>query len=460
MPESEPATAGEPTSRRRARPWELAALVGLVLAVVVVLTLTGFSRTGERTDGAVGNADTAEQSRRIAVQTLLDRWAEAVRSNDPAALSQLMDASASPGFLAAETRRAANLAAVEFSDWGYELADGTATEVPESEVPESLVDALGADEVWSPAVRLRYAIADVDELSTRKPVSLVVARRGDRWTLVSDNATVDGDHRTWRGPWDFGPVVSRRVDTGGGMTSVVLGHPDNAAMVDRLAEELPSAVVNVTQLWGPDWAGRTLVWVAASQDEFTALVGPDHDGRDIAAVAISDAVDPEAAAVSGQRIVFSPASAERLTEVTRRAILRHELTHVAARADTVDRSPMWVLEGYAEYAAYRGSDEEKRRIAPALTALVDEEGAPQEFPRDEDFSAAGERGSIAYETAWSLNAFVAEEFGESHVTQLYRALAVGESDPVQVDDTLAEVLDVDADQFRDEWADWVGARLG
>lgn len=96
------------------------------------------------------------------------------------------------------------------------------------------------------------------------------------------------------------------------------------------------------------------MWVAGSQDEFTALVGPNHDGRDIAAVAISDAVDPDAATVTGQRIVFSPASADRLTEITRRAILRHELIHVAARAETVDRSPMWVLEGYAEYAAYRG----------------------------------------------------------------------------------------------------------
>jgi len=269
--------------------------------VVVVLALTGFSRTERGADGAVGTAQSDTEARAAAVQTLLDTWASAVRTNDAARLSGLMDQAAAPGFLAAETRRAGNVAGVEFSDWGYEIAEGA-----ETAVPSSLVDALGADEVWAPAVQLRYAIAD--ESPTRKPVALVVARRGDRWALVSDSATVDGERRTWRGPWDFGPVVSRRVDTGDGQTSVVLGHPENATMVDRLADELPAAVVNATQLWGSNWAGRALVWVAGSQDEFTALVGPNHDGRDIAAVAISDAVDPDAATVTGQRIVFSPAS--------------------------------------------------------------------------------------------------------------------------------------------------------
>ncbi|MFD6057541.1 peptidase MA family metallohydrolase [Rhodococcus wratislaviensis] len=453
MPASDPSPATDPTSRRQARPWELAALAGLVLAVVVVLALTGFSRTERGADGAVGTAQSDTEARAAAVQTLLDTWASAVRTNDAARLSGLMDQAAAPGFLAAETRRAGNVAGVEFSDWGYEIAEGA-----ETAVPSSLVDALGADEVWAPAVQLRYAIAD--ESPTRKPVALVVARRGDRWALVSDSATVDGERRTWRGPWDFGPVVSRRVDTGDGRTSVVLGHPENAAMVDRLADELPAAVVNATQLWGSNWAGRALVWVAGSQDEFTALVGPNHDGRDIAAVAISDAVDPDAATVTGQRIVFSPASADRLTEVTRRAILRHELIHVAARAETVDRSPMWVLEGYAEYAAYRGTGEAERQIAPALTAQVGAEGPPTEFPEDTDFSGYGERGSVAYETAWSINAFVAEQYGESRLTALYRTLAVGEADPETVDGRLSDVLGVDADQFRDRWTDWVGAHLG
>ncbi|WP_072691595.1 hypothetical protein [Rhodococcus marinonascens] len=458
MPESNPHTAGpapDPTPRRQTRPWEWAALVGLVVAVVAVLGLTGLVHGDHGADAVSGISNADQRSRTVAVQALLDTWASAEQSDDAAELSDLIDKSAAPGFLAAETRRAANISGVEFSDWGYEITAG-----PETVVPPSLVDALGADEVWAPAVQLRYAIAGADERPTRKPVSLVVARRGDYWTVVRDSATADGGTPTWRGPWDFGPIVSRRVDTGDGRTSVVLGHPGDAQMVDSLAGELPAAVADVTQLWGSDWAGRALVWVAESQEEFTALVGPNHDGRNIAAVAISDAVDPDSDVVTGQRIVFSPASTERLTDVTRREILRHELTHVATRAETIDGSPMWMLEGYAEYAGYRGTRMTDRQIAPTLAARLTAEGAPGDFPDDDDFAASGERGTLAYETAWSISAFVADEFGEARLTDLYRALAVGKADSQTVDGRLAGVIGIDGDQFRNRWSAWVGAHLG
>ncbi|MFZ2176308.1 MAG: hypothetical protein WAW17_20165 [Rhodococcus sp. (in: high G+C Gram-positive bacteria)] len=456
MPESDTATAAHPTGRRRPRPWELAALAGLVLAVVVGLAVSLFTPTGEGADGRVGAANIEEQLRRSsAVQSLLDSWATAVRSDDAAALAALMDESASAEFLAAEIRRAGNLAGVELSDWSYEIADG-----PGASVPAGLAEEIGADEVWSPPVQLRYALAGADVAPTRKPVAPVVARRGETWTLIDDEVAVAGAVNTWRGPWDFGPVISRRVSTGPDGTSVVLGHPENADLVNRLADELPAAVINVTQLWGPNWPGRAVVWVAGSQDEFTALVGPDHDGGDIAAVAISDAVGNDTSAVTGQRIVFSPASSERLTDMTRRAVLRHELTHVAVRGATVDRSPMWMLEGYAEYAAYRGTGEEESRIASALAAQISGGNAPEEFPADTDFVRSGDRGSVAYETAWSINAYVAEKFGEARLTELYRALSVGEMDAETVDERLSDVLGIDSDEFRARWSGWVVAHLG
>ncbi|MEV0948312.1 hypothetical protein [Rhodococcus sp. NPDC049939] len=447
--------APDPTPRRQVRVWEWVALVGLVVAVVAVLGLTGLVRGDVDADASAGKLNADQRSRVVAVQALLDSWATALQRNDAAELAELVDASATPGFLAAQTLRAANISGVDFSDWGYEILAGR-----ESEVPPSVVTALRADEVWAPAVQLRYAIAGVDERPTRKPVSLVVARRGASWTLVSDSATVDANLRTWRGPWDFGPLVSQRVETGEGRTSVVLGHPWDAEMVDRLAEELPAAVADVSQLWGSDWAGRALVWVAGSQEEFTALVGPKHDGRNIAAVALSDAVDPDSDVVTGQRIVFSPEAAERLTGVTTREILQHELTHVATRAVTVDGSPMWMLEGYAEYAAHRGTGTAERQIAPTLAARVDTKGAPRDFPGDSDFAVSGKHGSQAYEAAWSINAFVAAEFGEARLTELYRALSVGKVDPQTLDERLSDVLAVGADQFRNGWSQWVSAQLG
>lgn len=442
-PASSPESA--PPTRRAVRSWEKAALGGLVFAVVLVLGLTSFSRT-ERPDSVDARARVAD------VQKLLDSWAAAVRVGDTRTLAGLFDSAATPEFVEAEMRRATNAAGVSFTDWGYEF-----TGKADAAVPPEVVDGLGAHEVWAPSVHLRYAVNGADEVSTRKPVSLVVVRRGGEWKLLSDNVPHSPDRVTWRGPWDFGPVLTREVTTDEGRISVVMGHPEQAAMLDALADELTPAIRSVTELWGSDWPRRALVMVASSQDEFTALVGSEHDGAAIAAVAVSDAVD-KGHEVSGQRVIFSPASVNRLTDETRRSVLRHELMHVAARSHTEDRSPMWILEGFAEYSGHRGSGLGAHQIAPTLAASAADRAHPQ-VPENADFSAVGERASIAYETAWSLNAFVADEFGEASLTQLYRALSVGPSDATVVDEQLREVLGVDFAEFRDQWGRWLSAEF-
>lgn len=432
--------------RHRARPWEKAALVGLVLAVVSVLTFAAVaSRHGDEDAGV-------SEGREVAVQRLLDRWAEAVRTDDTDALTDVLDAEAAPSFVASELARAENVARIDFSDWGYELVAGG-----DHEVDSDLAAALGAHEVWAPSVRLRYAIAGVDEISTRKMISPTFVRRGDRWTLLDDRTS--GGAVTWRGPWDFAPVVTRRVETGDGATSMVIGHPGNEAMIDRLAEELGPAVENVTALWGPDWSRSAMVMVTSSSQEFTSLVGTDHDGAGIAAVSVSDAPNPGDPVVGGQRIVFSPAAAERLTDASRRAVLRHELAHVAARARTVDGSPMWLLEGYAEYCAHRSTEESARDIAPTLGARIDTGEIPDELPDNSDFAQPGEGGPVAYETAWSINAFVADEFGEDTLTELYLALATGSSREEDVDEVLAATLGLEREVFVERWSGWLNEQF-
>ncbi|NLE79051.1 MAG: hypothetical protein GX610_05615 [Rhodococcus sp.] len=431
--------------RHRARPWEKAALVGLVLAVVSVLAFTAVaSRYGDEDVGI-------SEGRAVAVQRVLDRWAEAVRTDDADALTDLIDSEAAPSFVASESARAANVSRIDFSDWGYELVGG------DHDVDSGLAAALGVDEVWAPSVRLRYAIAGVDEVSTRKTISPTFVRRGDSWTLLDDRTS--GEFATWRGPWDFAPVVTRRVDTGDGATSMVIGHPGNESMIDRLARELGPAVANVTELWGADWSRSALVMVTSSAQEFTSLVGADHDGAHIAAVSVSDAPTPGDSAVGGQRIVFSPAAAERLTDDSRRAVLRHELTHVAARARTVDGSPMWLLEGYAEYCAHRSTEDSARDIAPTLAARIDAGRKPDALPENSDFAQQGEDGSVAYETAWSITAFVADEFGEDSLTELYLALATGSSHEDDVDERLTETLGLEKDAFVERWSEWLNEQF-
>ncbi|MFC4602181.1 hypothetical protein [Rhodococcus kronopolitis] len=440
--------------RRRIRPWEALALAGLLCALGAaggVALHAGSAVAPDAGTTASAPVNPFEQARRAGVQVLLDRWAAAVRNGDGAALAALFDEHAVPGFLDAEVRRANNLSGVPLADWGYEIGHD-----PEVPVPTDLAEQLAATDVWAPPVYLRYAVAGADAAPTRKPVSLVVARRGDEWKLVTDR-DLPGARSTWRGPWDFGPLVAREVTTGSN-TSVVLGHPDQQAWVDAVADEMQTAVPAVAELWGADWARRAVVFVASGQEEFAAQAGPEHSGADIAAVAVSDAVVP-GSPVTGQRIVFSPAAANRLTAVGLRSVLRHELAHVAARSGTRDGSPLWALEGFADYAGHRGSGVTVAGAAPTVAAAVAAHGPPARLPSDADFAAGGERAVVAYELAWSVNAFVADEFGESALRELYRALAAGPVDAAALDGRLRATLGLTTAELVSRWGTWVTAHV-
>ncbi|WP_137723857.1 hypothetical protein [Rhodococcus subtropicus] len=434
------------------RRWEWIGLTGLGVATAVVLSLAAFSQptAGPDVRADVPVADPYDDGRRAAAQVVLDEWARAVRSGDTEALPALFDPGADPGFLDAEIRRARNAAAVPFSEFAYDIGSD-----PEAPVPSEVADRLGASDVWAPTVYLRYAIAGADPAPTRKPVSLLLARHGDEWKLVDDTTGGDSGRETWRGPWDFGPLVVREVPGAGGRSSIVLGHPEQAAMIDRLAAEIGDAVDHVTDVWGEDWSRRAVVVVAGSRDEFVSLVGEEHSGSDIAAVAVSDAVDHGTRTATGQRIVFSPESAERLTDLTRIVVLRHELTHVAARPVTEDGSPMWILEGYADYIGYRGVESTFGSLAPTLSAAVAAGGPPTALPADADFGAGGDVARRAYESSWSLAAFVADEYGEQRLGELYRDLAQGRATAAQLDDRIRDALGESSGDLARSWGTWV-----
>ncbi|OZC44783.1 hypothetical protein CH286_19755 [Rhodococcus sp. WWJCD1] len=435
--------------------WTALVLVAAV-ALSVVVFHNVYSTDGESratsTDTSVGQAPpTYDQQRRADVTVLLDRWAGAVRAGDVDGLRELMDPRADPDFVEAQVRRAASVPGVPFSEFGYVLGDE-----PETPVPPSIAEPLDATDIWAPPVYLRYAVAGPDASPTSRPVSLVVAERDGRWRLVDDADLPEYRRHTWRGPWDFGSLTTRSVPTTSG-TSVVMGHPDREQFVDALAAELPSAIDAVTDFWGDDWARDGLVFVASSAEEFAELTGSDPS-TDVAAVTVSDAVAGDGSRPTGQRVVFGPDAAARLTPFTVRSVLRHELTHVAARARTADGTALWVAEGFADYSGYRNSGADSSQLAPTLAAIVASGGPPTVLPKDEDFGAGGARSSVAYESAWSVFAFVADRFGEPTLRRLYEALASGPASDGSTDAAFASVLGLDRTQFVASWGNWVADR--
>src|SRR5439155_12724268 len=114
----------------------------------------------------------------------------------------------------------------------------------------------GTDELWAPAVDLRYALHGADLVPTTHAMGYLFARRGGTWYLRSDTALDELDRHTWRGPWDFAPCVV--TATGAGL---VLAHPGNEEMVQRLTQELDAAVAAVSAVWGTGWSQRVALLV-------------------------------------------------------------------------------------------------------------------------------------------------------------------------------------------------------
>lgn len=431
-----------PTTTARHRRWERLGLAGLALAVVTAGVLL-----------VVAPADSTdtELRTRAELQALVDRWADAVRHGDHEAMASVVDVDAAVLF-DSEMSRARSLAAIPLSDFGYELG-----QEPGLSVPDEITARYGPDAVRAQGLYLRYAVDGIDDEPTRRPVTALFVRRPDGWRLADDAPDLPGA-ATWRGPWDHGPRYVVSVDTAGGR-SMVIGSPARRDLTEAIADEFDAAVDAVSDVWGDEWPQRALVVVTGSREEFTHQVGTRHDGDHIAAVSVSDAVDPERGTATGRRIVFGPDAGGRLTGAGLRAVLRHEMVHVAARTDTVDGSPLWILEGYADYVGYRGSGTDVRRIAPTLASETLVSGPPAELPDDADF-ASGERARAAYEKAWSIAAFTADEFGTDRLTELYRALARGPITPDRLDDVLGDVVGLKADEFVEQWGEWLSIRLG
>ncbi len=191
------------------------------------------------------------------------------------------------------------------------------------------------------------------------------------------------------------PVV---ITPDGRTTQLIdMGAPGGAALLDRISTELPGATDAVTAFWGPRWPRQINIVVAGSPEQFATLAG---GGADVAATTTAD------------RIMFAPGAAV-IDAADLRIVLRHELFHYAARADTATDAPMWLTEGVADFVGR----------PPSPTRLTS-----GRLPTDVELATAGPDRSAAYDRAWSFASYVADAYGADKLRALYLA-ACGHGHP-------------------------------
>jgi hypothetical protein len=191
-------------------------------------------------------------------------------------------------------------------------------------------------------------------------------------------------------------VASRSVTVSDGRTVQLmsLGGPATQPLLNRVSAAMDDAVGAVTAFWGAGWRRDIVIVATATDEQFQSLAG---GGSDIAA------------ATTDQGIVFAPGAAT-MSDAALRIVLRHELFHFAARADTARDAPRWLTEGVADFVARAAAPRPGPGRAAEMAVL----------PSDADLATVGPTRTLAYDRAWWFARFVADRYGIAALRNLYQ----------------------------------------
>jgi len=154
-----------------------------------------------------------------------------------------------------------------------------------------------------------------------------------------------------------------------------------------------------------------VIEVPPDEAEFRARGGSAEAGAQLAATTTSDG-----------RVVLAPALFTAVTVPGRVAVLTHELTHVALHQSGLTGVAHWIIEGSAEFTAYRASRLSLVQLAPEVATAVRAgrapTGPPTGPPTDADFTA---RPAAAYQEAFVWCRFLVHRFGRAGFVRFVRA---------------------------------------
>jgi hypothetical protein len=412
-------------------------LLALGGATAAVITLRGDSVP---TDAVTNWVDMRPDSRDAALRALLGRLEGAIKAKDKAAFMAEVDQS-DPTLVKREQLLYDNLTKIPFADFHYELG-------PWRSDLQRFLSAQVRQKYHQAAhvgtVTIRYRIAGIDSKMVTAPWLPIFVYNEGRWEIGGQASDKNAPYGANGQPWDAaGPIVvqrSKRVvavlsadDTSRGPYLLDLAEQG----LDRLARTRPNG-----------WDGK--VFVTAVQDtrifDTYFADSPERVAR-VAAIAVpyyAEVPDwanfePDYAAT---RIVFNPQELSAQPDELAHD-LTHEFTHAAMGPVTSGATPRWLVEGFAEYAAYNGADLPKSFLQRDLGGLDVSKG----LPSDDDFYSE----SRNYVGAWLACRYIATQYGQDKLIALYAAF-VRETSP---DIAVKQVLGIDLSSLESAWQHYV-----
>jgi len=350
---------------------------------------------------------------RAAVSALFAARAAALRSGDLSAWKATVDPTR-PALAKSQTMLFTNLRQLPLSrySWGFD----TTTQISGVPLPDSVKATLGAaDEEYCPGMVVTYQLRGFDPQPVKDPYVPLVVRRGSHWYVAGDRTRAATFDESYDEPWTAGPIkvsVTRHA--------VVVVSTRDASRLSALDTEADDAVAVVESLWPSGWNHNVVLFASRDRDVFSSFVGRNGTTPDFSA--LSTAVGafgrsrPESLRVVLNTAEVAPGSSFLPV------LLRHEFTHVAQWNTHAPGTPLWAIEGIAEYTSYL-HHLTLARVASHLVALAKANRWPSHMPASVTFYGPDPGQTYHYDMAWLAWEYMSERYGESTVKRVYARLS-------------------------------------
>ncbi len=399
---------------------------GLIVALVVAVLCGGSDavllaqRHSNRTATFVEGAGQATG----ALNALLQRRSAAVLANNEQAFLADVDQSR-PTFVEHEKEEFANLEALGLSSFSMAVSGLNKYSLANAD------PALVASFDWGllpVAVTIKYAVKDVDTQPVGAPWIPVVGQRDGHW-YIADEMTKGANLPEGVGgqPWETGPVVVRRS-----AHVVAVISKDDERLAPQLMQFAETGVTNALNFLPTGWSGKVLVTAVSDSDVIASYFRDDMEElNSVAAVAVQafDGVyNWGSVKYVTSRVLFNPDSLGG-DQAELQMTLTHEFIHVATGPVTADDTPLWLVEGIAEYVAKDTGHVSDSELHYELLHL----GYPTELPDDKTFYSVGYPNYLYSSQACR---YIANKYGKAKLLALYTYFNHSSDEETAVESTL------------------------
>lgn len=322
----------------------------------------------------------------------------------------------------------ANLTALRVVDWSarYLASDSGSQSVRR---PDNLAGA-----VWTAQVTVSWRLDGFDSADAESLLAYTLVQRGEQARIVD----IRGAANAREPVWSTGPLEVRRS----AHTLVAAATDHDADRLDRLLQVAYRDVHRVLE----GWHGRLVAYSPASAEQFESAL--DATPGSVATVAaITTAVDGSQDSRAPVAIVVQPDVFDAIGALGRQNVITHEATHVATDA-AVAVTPLWLVEGFADYVAIRSLAVPPAQWARQLIRQVRRGGAPKTLPGDAAFALTRSDVEVSYEQAHVAVQLINSRYGRQRLLAFYDAVS---AHPSLLDHALRAELGTTPHAFTSAW---------